>query len=271
MSATRRHEPVAALVGSIALRGGGGAALTEQRVRLLEAIDTQGSLSRAAAALPMSYKAAWDAIDELDRLADAPLVQRQAGGPKGGGTQLTEAGRRLVALYRALEQTQQSVLDRLPAAVTGDTAALRGLVRRLAVRSSARNQFAAQIVDLHDAGGRVDVELRLPGDESMRVSITPESAQGMGLAAGVQVHALIKAPWIDVLLRAPRRRDGVNLLPGRVQSLRPGRVSTQVVLRTDGGSDVVASLDRVPGGLREGVRAIARFDTHSAILLRFDA
>ncbi len=271
MCATRRSVPAASWVGSIALRGEGGAAFTEQRVRLLEAIEIHGSLTRAAASLPMSYKAAWDALDALNRLADAPLVQRRTGGHAGGGTRLTDAGRRVVALYRALEHTQQSVLDQLPTGAQGDARELRGLVRRLAVRSSARNQFAADIVALHDAGGRVDVDLRLPGGEAVVVSVTPESALGMALAPGVQVHVLIKAPWVEVLLRRPPARSGVNLLAGLVQSVRPGLASTQVVMRTDGGLDVVASLARAPSGLRAGRRVLARFATDSAILLRFDA
>lgn len=273
MCATRRAAPAAALVGSIALRGGGGAALTEQRVRLLEAIEAHGSLNRAAAALPMSYKSAWDALDALNRMADAPLVVRRTGGAAGGGTRLTDEGRRIVALFRALEHTQQSVLDRLPQSeeATSDPGDLRGWVRRLAVRSSARNQFEAEVLALRDMGGSIDVRLTLVGGETIVISVTPESASRMALSPGVRVHALIKAPWVGMALRRPRERPDENLLAGVVQSVQPGRTRTQVRLKTDRGLDVVASLARAPAGLREGVRAFARFDTDSAILLRFDA
>lgn len=256
----------------IALRGERGAAITEPRVRLLEAIDALGSLSRAAATLPLSYKAAWDALDEMNRLAEAPLVERRTGGRGGGGTVLTAAGRHLIALYRALEQTQQTVLDRLPGAAPAqeDTAALRGLVRRLAVRSSARNQWVCRLLALRDEGGRVDVTLQTGGDERLVVNITPESVLSMALAVGVEVHALVKAPWIDVQLRAPRPLPGMNSLAGVVAAIRPGRVSTQVELVSDGGLALVAALARPSAGLKVGARAFARFATDSAILLRFD-
>lgn len=221
-TAPRRSRP--GLVGSIALHGERGAAITEQRVRLLEAIEALGSLSRAAATLPLSYKAAWDALDAMNRHADAPLVERRTGGRGGGGTVLTAEGRKLVALYRALEQTQQTVLDRLPgeAPLTGDTAALRGLVRRLAVRSSARNQWPCRLLALRDEGGRVDVVLQAASGETLVVNITPESVASMALAPGVEVHALVKAPWLDITLRAPRATAGMNALAGVVQSVRPG-------------------------------------------------
>ena len=64
----------------------------ESRIRLLEAVQAQGSITRAAKALPMSYKAAWDAIDAMNNLSEQALVARVAGGRQGGGTRLTEAG-----------------------------------------------------------------------------------------------------------------------------------------------------------------------------------
>ena len=65
-----------------------GSFLGDTRIRLLEAIDKHGSISQAAKAVPLSYKAAWDAIDAMNNLADQPLVVRSTGGKNGGGTLL---------------------------------------------------------------------------------------------------------------------------------------------------------------------------------------
>ena len=56
-----------------------------QRLTLLEQIAVQGSITRAAKAAGLSYKAAWDAIDELNNLAEQPLVSRSVGGSGGSG------------------------------------------------------------------------------------------------------------------------------------------------------------------------------------------
>ena len=57
--------------------------------------------------MPLSYKAAWDAVDAMNNLADRPLVLRSTGGKNGGGTLLTEHGKKVVALYRALGDRTQ--------------------------------------------------------------------------------------------------------------------------------------------------------------------
>ena len=56
-----------------------------QRIALLQQIAEQGSITRAAKAAGLSYKAAWDAIEELNNLAATPLVERNVGGRGGGG------------------------------------------------------------------------------------------------------------------------------------------------------------------------------------------
>ena len=50
------------------------------RIRLLEAVGREGSISAAARAIGLSYKAAWDAIDGLNTLFGRPLVEARSGG-----------------------------------------------------------------------------------------------------------------------------------------------------------------------------------------------
>ncbi|MCC7059524.1 MAG: winged helix-turn-helix domain-containing protein, partial [Burkholderiaceae bacterium] len=56
------------------------------RIALLEAIHSEGSITRAARKVGLSYKAAWDAIDTMNNLAAEPLVTRVTGGKGGGST-----------------------------------------------------------------------------------------------------------------------------------------------------------------------------------------
>jgi molybdate transport system regulatory protein len=272
MSSPRR------LVGKLSFETPAGGVLGDTRIRLLEAIDALGSLNRAARAVPLSYKAAWDALDSMNNLAEAPLVVRTTGGRHGGGTQLTEHGRRMVALYRAMESSQQDILDRIASprgldAADRDSASLRTLLRRMVVKTSARNQFVGQVVALADVGGMVAVRLRLDGGDEIVATITPESVETMGLAPGREVYALIKAPWVAVTPRAPRRRVAVNALPGVIGTLETGRVSTRLTLTTANGRIVAAAMPqhRVAAlGLSAGQPAWASFPTDSVILATFD-
>src|SRR5207245_10648537 len=74
------------------------------RIELLEQIREQGSISAAGRAMDMSYKRAWDLVDEINRICGHAAVEPQAGGKNGGGAMLTPFGEGLVARYRKIER-----------------------------------------------------------------------------------------------------------------------------------------------------------------------
>lgn len=272
------------LVGRLAFEGAAGVLLGDKRIRLLEAIALHGSLNRAARAVPLSYKAAWDALDEMNNLAEAPLVVRTIGGAGGGGTRLTEHGLRLVALYRAMESSQQDLLDRVSspralaaavAASNDDAGELRTLLRRMSMRTSARNQLAGTVLGVRTAGGLSQVRLRLEGDEELVAAITPESAETMALRPGSAAYALVKAPWVRITASAPRRSTLRNAYEGTIAQVQTGAARLQIVLTTAGGRSIAASMAKASGviGMRRmkvGDAAWAGFATESVILATFD-
>lgn len=74
------------------------------KIELLERIDESGSISAGARQMGMSYKRAWDLVEEMKRMFGRPVVDAQIGGKQGGGAQLTPMGKMLVSRYRAVEQ-----------------------------------------------------------------------------------------------------------------------------------------------------------------------
>ncbi|WP_343593612.1 LysR family transcriptional regulator, partial [Paracidovorax wautersii] len=62
-----------------------GHGLADRRIAILRHIGEGGSISQAARAVGVSYKAAWQALDTLTNLAGVPLVERLVGGAGGGG------------------------------------------------------------------------------------------------------------------------------------------------------------------------------------------
>ena len=73
------------------------------KIRLLEAIHFNGSISAAGRAIGMSYKRAWDLVDEINRICGRQAVDCHQGGSSGGGARLTPFGLTLVARYRMIE------------------------------------------------------------------------------------------------------------------------------------------------------------------------
>jgi len=78
------------------------------KIQLLEQIQSQGSISAAGRAMNMSYKRAWDLVDEINRICRRAAVERQAGGKNGGGAILTPFGVSLVERYRRIERSAES-------------------------------------------------------------------------------------------------------------------------------------------------------------------
>ena len=93
------------------------------KIELLEQIREQGSISGAGRAMDMSYKRAWDLVDEIKRICGQSAVEPQTGGKNGGGAVLTPFGISLVKRYRKIERDAAS-------AVKKDLAALRSDIGR---------------------------------------------------------------------------------------------------------------------------------------------
>jgi molybdate transport system regulatory protein len=82
------------------------------KIELLEAIRRTGSLSQAARSLGMSYRRAWLLMADLNASFDRPVVDTMTGGAHGGGAVLTDFGGQLIAGYRQLETSLQSMANR---------------------------------------------------------------------------------------------------------------------------------------------------------------
>jgi molybdate transport system regulatory protein len=89
---------------------------------LLEAIDSHGSINRAAQEVDISFRKAWGHIKAMEDRLGVKLIERQTGGKNGGGAALTADARELLRKYEALEKGIQEIVDRRFRTIfTGDT------------------------------------------------------------------------------------------------------------------------------------------------------
>lgn len=186
-----------------------------KRLALLEQIAEQGSITRAAKAAGLSYKAAWDAIDELNNLSEQPLVSRSVGGKGGGGARLTAAGERLLALHQRLQALQAQVLQ-----AADDDADLQ-LLGRLMLRTSARNQLAGRVCAIVAQGHNDLIAIELPGGVRLQAQITRDSTERLQLDIGSPVVALIKAGWLKLHPASSACADLDNSLAGQIEQILP--------------------------------------------------
>lgn len=237
-----------------------------RRIELLKQIKITGSISQGAKLAGISYKSAWDAINEMNQLADQTLVERSTGGKGGGGAILTRYGDRLIQLYDLLAKIQQKAFDVLKE----DTLPLDSLlaaISRFSLQTSARNQFFGSVVgrDHQKVQQHIDVLLN-DGNTRIRAAVTQQSADRLALSPGKEVLVLIKAPWITLTAQASSSH---NSLAGKVLSIQRGAENSEVLVSLEGGETLcatVAESEIENLKLQQGQNVFAEFDDDKVII-----
>ncbi len=103
---------------SIRLDLASGARIGPGKIALLEEIARTGSISAAGRVLRMSYRRAWELVEDLNHSLGKSVVVTTAGGAGGGGATLTPAGEAIVAEYRAIEAATVGVARKHLAAIS---------------------------------------------------------------------------------------------------------------------------------------------------------
>jgi molybdate transport system regulatory protein len=262
-------SPPLTLEAELSLNINGQNLASTRRVALLAGIDRLGSITHAAKEVGLSYKGAWDAIEHMSNIAGEPLVERVAGGKGGGHTHLTTRGQQLVANFALIRQEHQRFIDRLNRQANGLTEDY-ALIEGIAMRTSARNQFAGTVTAIREGAVNDEIILSIIGSQAIVATVTREGRNELGLAPGAKAFALIKASSIIVVTDAGGARlSARNQLAGTVSRLNEGAVSSEVVLQLHGGGTVVATITNESARqleLAAGVEATAIFKASSVIL-----
>lgn len=231
------------LSGSLVLRRGGLARVGLDRVALVEAVAELGSISAAAKRLGLSYKGAWDAVQALNNLFDAPLIAAAPGGRAGGAASVTPKGRAVIAAFRQVERELAAALARLDEGLAGtDAGELGHIFWSLGMKTSARNALRG-VVD-HIIPGAVNSEVVLDIGDKVTITavLTRRSVDELGLAPGKAAIALIKSSFVILAKGADLRTSARNHLAGKVASREDGTVMSEVVLDIGAGKTLVASV-----------------------------
>lgn len=239
-----------------------------RRIRLLEQVRAHGSISQGAKAAGISYKSAWDAIKDMNTLADSPVLVSETGGKGGGGAALTPYGERLLKIYGLLGQIERMAVDALQDESTS-LDSLLSVVARFSLQTSARNQFFAHVCALDPTDISRKVSLTLPGNTPLYADITARSCQRLGLTPNKEVLALIKAPWVSLSPDINNVPQGDNLLPGIISQIIPGEEFDEVILTLDFGEPLCALLTKeagLPLSWQVGDKTYAHFAPSQVIL-----
>jgi molybdate transport system regulatory protein len=154
---------------------------------ILEAIDKENSISKAAETLGMSYRYVWNYIRDIQKTLEEPIVKTFKGGKSGGGgANLTALGRSLLGEYKQVESYLSKVLS------DSGSLEVKGL------KLSARNRFKGKVVSVEKGviTAKVKVEVKVP--VTVTAVITKEAVEDLDIKVGDEVEAIVKSTEVMI-------------------------------------------------------------------------
>lgn len=221
--------------------GRGDVALAARDVRLLRTIDAEGSLNAAADSLGRSFAHAHRRIEELED-AFGPLVERRTGGSGGGGSELTDGARDLLASFDRVRIGFEGVTEVAETVLRGTVCERDG---ELAAVETAAGEVLALVPD-GDVGAEVDLVLR---------------------ADAVTLNDPDDVP-------VPEATSARNRFDGEVVDVDPGETIARVAVDVGAGTRLLALVTRRSREYLElspGDRVVASFKATATRGVRFGA
>lgn len=238
-------------------------ASTDRRLEVLRAIHHAGSISEAARANGVSYKAAWQALETLSNLAGVPLVAKAVGGSGGGGARLTPEGVRVLQAADLLHSARQQALAQIQQSAGESGMNWQGLAG-VGLRTSMRNQLPCTVKAIARAAGVARISLALADGQALVSRITLESLELLGLQPRQSVLAMFKATAVTIAPTIVAAGD-VNLLHGQVARRGASATGLEVSLQLASGLALVGFADaHSPLKLRQ--RAMAAVEPNAVVI-----
>lgn len=239
-----------------------------RRIALLKQIEQTGSISQGAKNAGISYKSAWDAINEMNTLSEQTLVDRATGGKGGGGAVLTRYGQRLIQLYDLLAQIQQKAFDVLSDDDNVPLDSLLGAISRFSLQTSARNQWFGTVTARDNSQVQQHIEILLAdGTTRLKAAITAQSGQRLGLEEGKEVLVLLKAPWVSMTRQPEQAKEADNQLQGTISHIERGPEQCEVLMSLPDGQMLCATVPlHDAADLEEGAEVTAYFNADRVII-----
>ncbi len=214
--------------------------LLEKRIELLYAIEEHGSISKAAKAVPMSYKSAWEAVDVMNNLSEQAIVQREIGGKGGGGTTITPYGLKLLETYRVLKEEHTRFLERLSQVTDIENGTFK-MIGRLAMQISARNQMQGVVESIELGSVNAKINLKLKSGQKLVSVITKEAVENLGLKNADSVTAIFKSNTVMLAVETEMKLSARNTISGTISRIHIGEVNAEIVVDI-GHYDVVVAV-----------------------------
>ncbi|MEM3576898.1 MAG: TOBE domain-containing protein [Candidatus Bathyarchaeia archaeon] len=155
--------------------------------QILEQIEKQKSISKAAKNLGMSYRYVWSYLQKIESVLGASVIETFKGGKSGGGgAKLTALGKQLLDEYRHFEGYLSGAL--------ADAECLEALGLKIGIRNRLKGMV--KTVDKGDTAAKVKIEIATP--TVFTVLISRKAFEDLNIKVGDKVEAVIKATELTI-------------------------------------------------------------------------
>ncbi|HEY1392922.1 MAG TPA: TOBE domain-containing protein, partial [Methylibium sp.] len=216
-----------------------------------------------------SYRGAWLLLETAANLAKEPLMERTTGGVHGGGSRLTPTAQAFLAAWRKLQAAHQDFLREQDAWLSQQPV-LAGALRRMSMKTTARNQFAGTVTEVTLGTVSAQATIAIGGGQEITATMTMAAAKRIKLAKGREALVLIKSSAVVLITDfAGYVLSARNQLAGTISRIDKGAVSSLVGVTLPGGAVVTASItnDALEAlSLSIGQAATAAFKAYSVMV-----
>jgi molybdate transport system regulatory protein len=179
----KKHKPLC----KIWIECGGKLVVGKGGAEILEQIEKEESISKAAKKLGMSYRYVWSYLQKMEKTIGEPIIETYRGGKTGGGgAKLTKLGRSLLDEFKRVESYLGEVLS--------DSEYWEAVGLKISARNRLRGKV--KVVEKGDVTAKVKIEITAP--TVVTALISREAVEELDIKVGDEVEAVIKATEVMI-------------------------------------------------------------------------
>tara|TARA_R110002033_G_scaffold109635_1_gene155649 strand:- start:34329 stop:35099 length:771 start_codon:yes stop_codon:yes gene_type:complete len=193
------------------------------RVELLKNIQIYGSISKAAKQMKMSYKAAWDSVDIMNKLSKEPLVTKVTGGVGGGGTVITTYAKEIISAYDELRNLHETYLKNM-------SSLFDGLAINLKNEKPVFSKLEGKITNILSKNKTCEIEITLASKQKLITIVSADFLEKRELILDKPVKLLIETSSI-VITKNINSNSARNSLKGVIEKINDDEINTFLSIR----------------------------------------
>ena len=183
MLTNKKHKPSF----KIWLEQNGKPILGKGGAEILEQIEKEESISRAASKLGMSYRYVWSYLQNIEKSLGKPVIVTFRGGKAGGGgARLTQLGKSLLDEYRRVEGYLGEVLSDVE------------YWEAVGLKIRARNRLKGKVVAVEKEAVTAKVKVRITVPVVVTALISREAVEDLDIKVDDEVEAVVKATEVMI-------------------------------------------------------------------------